>query len=226
MKPRKKLRLTTVHKKCIIVHNMRTPEKPEPIAEALWPAARRQVMALLFSHPEREWHLREIARRTRLFPSAVQREVLSLTRAGILERRVESRRAYYRANTSCPIYPELRQIILKTVGLADVVREALAGVKGIRLAFIYGSMAKGESDAQSDVDVLVVGDASFADIAEALYPAQERLGREVTPTFYSPEEFKEKVETKHHFLMRVLGEPKIFLIGDADEIERLGQRES
>jgi predicted nucleotidyltransferase len=102
------------------------------------------------------------------------------------------------------------------------VREALIQVGGIRLAFIFGSMAKGTADAKSDVDILIVGDASFADISEALLAAQERLGREITPTVYSAEEFQQRVKEKHHFLARVLAEPKIMLIGTPDDIERMG----
>jgi len=95
-------------------------------------------------------------------------------------------------------------------------------VEGIRLAFIFGSMAKGTADAKSDVDVLIVGDGSFANISAALLPAQERLGREITPTVYSPEEFADRLKTKHHFLMRVLQQPKIMLVGTPDDLERMG----
>ena len=192
------------------------------MAEALWPAARRRVLGLLMTS-EKEWHLREIARRTRLFPSAVQREVQSLVGAGILVRRVESGRAYYSANRKSPVFAELHGLIAKTTGLTDVIREALAGVKGIRVAFVFGSLARGTGDASSDADVLLVADASFADISAALLTAQERLGREITPTVYSPEEFADRLRAKHHFLVRVLREPKIMLIGTSDDLGRMGK---
>ncbi len=230
--------LTAVRKKGTIVHETRTrterktgeatcgpvqAKRRRGMAEALFPAARRQVLGLLLLHPDREWHLRKIARQTRLSPSAVQREVLSLVEAGILERRLESRRAYYRANRDCPIYPELHGLMLKTAVLADVLREALAAVNGITLAFTFGSMAKGTGDARSDVDVLVVADAPFADISAAFLSAQERLGREVNPTVYSPEEFADRIKARQHFLMRVLQEPKIMLVGTPDDLERMGE---
>jgi len=196
--------------------------KDDRVSDALWPSVRRAVLGLMLMNPDQEWHLREIVRRTGTALSATQREVLSLTEAGILLRRVEARRSYYRANRDCPIFPDLRQIVLKTVGLADVLREALSQVDGIRLAFIFGSMAKGTADAKSDVDILIVGDASFADISAALLSAQERLGREITPTVYSVEEFQQRVAEKHHFLARVLSEPKIILIGTPDDLERMG----
>jgi predicted nucleotidyltransferase len=202
---------------------MRTRAKEDRVSDALWPSVRRAVLALMLMNPDQEWHLREIARRTGTALSATQRELLSLTEAGILLRRVESRRSYYRANQQCPIFPDLRQIVLKTVGLADVLREALSQVDGIRLAFIFGSMAKGTADAKSDVDVLIVGEASFSDISAALLSAQDRLRREVTPTVYSLEEFGQKVAEGHHFLTRVLSEPKIMLIGTPDDLERMGR---
>jgi predicted nucleotidyltransferase len=201
---------------------VKVARRAKTLAASLWPAAKRQVLGLLLAQPEREWHLREIARRTQLSPSAAQREVISLAEVGILERRVEARRAYYRANRGCPIFPELQGLVLKTVGLGDVVCEALSGVDGILLAFVYGSMAKGTADARSDVDVLVIADAPFADISAALLRAEKRLAREITPTVYSSEEFAARLKTKHHFLMRVLSEPKIMLIGTPDDLERMG----
>jgi len=214
--------LPPVPEKGTIVPDMRTQVGQDRLAEALWPAIRRAVLALLLMNPDQEWHLREIVRRTGTALSATQRELLALTEAGLLLRRVESRRSYYRANQQCPIFPDLRQIVLKTVGLADVVREALSQVEGLRLAVIFGSMAKGTADAKSDVDVLVVGDASFADVSAALLSAQERLGREVTPTVYTLDEFSERLREKHHFLTRVLSEPKIMLIGTSDDLARMG----
>jgi predicted nucleotidyltransferase len=214
--------LPSVLEKGTIVPDMRTQVRQNMPSDALWPSVRRAVLALMLMNSDQEWHLREIVRRTGTALSATQRELLALTEAGILLRRVESRRSYYRANPDCPIFPDLRQIMLKTVGLADVVREALKQVEGIRLAFIFGSMAKGTADAKSDVDVLIVGDGSFADVSAALLAAQERLGREITPTTYSPEEFSERLKAKHHFLMRVLKEPKIMLVGVSDDIERMG----
>ena len=230
--------LTSVRKKGTIVREMRTlartkkgstrrkPSQAKPrrgMAEALWPAVRRRVLGLLFLAPDKEWHLREIARRTHLSPSTVQREVRSLAEAGILGRRIESARAYYRANRKSPIFSELHHLMVKTAGLADVLREALAGVKPVQVAFVFGSLAKGSGDANSDVDVLIVTDASFADISAALLPAQERLGREINPTVYSPEEFADRLRKKHHFLMRVLQEPKIILIGTPDDLEQMGR---
>jgi predicted nucleotidyltransferase len=190
--------------------------------EALFSRTRRSVLALLFVRPDEAFYLRQIVRTTGGGKGAVERELRALAAAGVVLREKRGNLTYYRANHDCPIYPELHGLMLKTAGLADVLREAVVGVDGIRLAFIFGSMAKGTGDARSDVDVLVVADAPFADISAAFLSAQERLGREVTPTVYSPEEFADRLKGKHHFLMRVLQEPKIMLVGNEDDLERMG----
>jgi len=190
--------------------------------DALLPWVRRDILVLLFSHPDRELYMREIARAVGGGTGAVERELRTLSRVGIVIRQKRGNRTYYRANQDCPIYPELHGLVVKTAGVADILREALGQIPRIHLAFIYGSMARGTPDAQSDVDVLVVSDASFADISSALLPAQERLGREVTPSVYTPQEFTDRMRGKHHFLMRVLSEPRIMLIGTPDDLAAMG----
>ena len=180
------------------------------------------VLSVLLARPESRLYQRQIAQLAGLRLLQAQRALRALADLGVLLTHHEGNRVYYSPDPSCPILPELTAMVLKTAGLADVLQEALAGVEGIALAFIFGSMAKGTFDSRSDVDVLVVGDGSFADISAALLPAQERLGREITPTVYSPEEFQQRVAEKHHFLARVLSEPKIMLVGTPDDVERMG----
>jgi len=186
------------------------------VIEALLPGVRRSILALLFGRPDQSFYLREIVRETGSGRGAVARELSALTEAGIILRWKRGTHTYFQANRESPIFPELHGLMLKTVGLADVIRESLGTVKGIRLAFIFGSAARGTADARSDVDVLIVSDASFAEISGALLRAQEQLSREIAPTVYSSEEFAEEIEAKHHFLMRVLQEPKIMLVGKLD----------
>jgi len=187
--------------------------------DALLPKVKRDILVVLLTRPDEALYQREIVRAIGGGKGAVERELKTLTKAGIILREKRGNLTYYRANKDCPIYPELHGLMVKTAGIADIVREALSKIKGIRIAFIFGSMAKGIGDAKSDVDVLVVGEASFADVSGALLPAQERLGREVTPTVYSTDEFRQRVAEKQHFLTRVLSEPKIMLIGTADDLE-------
>jgi len=191
--------------------------------DALLPKVKRDILAVLLTRPGEAFYQREIVRATGGGKGAVERELRTLTEAGILLREKRGNLTYYRANQDCPIYPELHGLMVKTAGVADVVREALSEIHGIRLAFIFGSMAKGTFDARSDIDLLVVADTSFADISGALRTAEDRLNREITPTVYSPQEFAEKLKAKHHFLTRVIEEPKIVLIGDEVDLERMGR---
>ena len=195
------------------------------LASALLGSTRRSVLALLYGHPDESFHMRQIARLAAHGQGAVQRELQRLTAAGILVRSVRGRQAYYRANPDCPIFAELRGLVLKTAGLADVLRSALAVLSDrIRAAFVYGSLASGRFSARSDVDLLVVGDASFSEVSAALAPAQETLRREANLSLYPPAEFRERVRKGDHFLTTLLAEPKILLIGDQDDLAGLAAK--
>ncbi|MBI2958545.1 MAG: nucleotidyltransferase domain-containing protein, partial [Chloroflexi bacterium] len=138
---------------------------------------------------------------------------------------VQGRQVYYRANDRCPIFIEIKNIVRKTFGVADVLRQALASkADEIRVAFIFGSVARGADDRRSDVDLMVVGRLSFGDVVSLLSAAEEELGREVNPVVYPFAEFKKKVKEDHHFVKSVLEDEKIFVIGDEDELRKLAER--
>jgi DNA-binding transcriptional ArsR family regulator len=192
------------------------------LSAALFGKTRRAVLALFFAHPDRAFYVREIVRAMGVGQGAVQRELRRLSDAEILTRSGRGSQVYYRANAGCPIFGELRGIAVKTAGLADVLRGALEPLAPrIAVAFIHGSIAGACERAESDVDVLLVGDATFAEVAEALGAAQETVGREVNPTVYPVHEFQRKLAAGHHFLKTVMKGPKVFLIGDARDLERL-----
>lgn len=194
------------------------------IAESLLPRTRRLVLRELVAGTDAGIHLRELARRTGLDPTGVQRELQNLQASGIITRKRAGKQDHYRLNPQCPVYHELRMLILKTVGLVDVLKRALEPMSNrITVAFIYGSVARREERGSSDVDVLVIGDVSFADVVSALSPTQETLGREVNPSVYPPDEFSKKLADGHHFLKTVMAGEKLFLIGDESELERLGK---
>ncbi len=192
------------------------------LAETIWPKARREIIGLLFTRPDDEWHLRDIARRIDLAPATVHREVVSLSDAGILNRRTVGNQVLYSANRSCPIFDELRGIAVKTTGLADVIRDALSDLSGrIEAAFIFGSFAAGEDRPDSDVDVMIVGELRLTDLVPQLRRLETGLGREVNPITMSAREFGRRAAENEHFVRRVLKEPKVFLFGDEDDLERI-----
>jgi predicted nucleotidyltransferase len=188
-------------------------------ASLLFGAYRRDALALLLLHPEESTHVREIARAIGKAPGTLLRELNALAAAGVLVRKPLGNQVHFQANPDCPIYEELRSILKKTVGVADVLREALAplGPK-VRAAFVYGSVARGDERARSDLDVMVVGEASFGDVVAALAPAQESLRREVNPNVYPALEFRKKLAARDPFLKRVLAGHKIYIVGGEDDL--------
>jgi predicted nucleotidyltransferase len=200
--------------------------RTEDPAVVLFGRARRLVLGWLYGHPDQAFYLRQIARQTGLTVGSIQGELEQLTAAGLLTRTREGRQVYFQANKESPVYPEVSSLLTKTTGVASVLRGALAGLAPrIRQAFLYGSAARNELKAGSDVDVMVVGDISFGVVVDALSAAEQTLGREVNPSVYPTAEFQEKVKAGHHFLNAVLREPYVLLIGESDELERLGGAE-
>ncbi len=189
----------------------------------LFPQVRKNVLALLLMAPERRWHLRDVVRRTGGAVGTVRRELKGLAECGILLETRDGNRTYYQANRRCPAFPELSSLIRKTAGLADRLAEALSPLSDrIDVAFVYGSQANGQAGPESDIDVMVIGKAGFAEVVSAMGEAQELIGREVNPTVYSRVEFRSKLASEHHFVTAVMKAPKVFLIGGEDELDRLG----
>lgn len=195
----------------------------DSIGAALFGAARQAVLQLLFGHADQRFYQRQIIRSLNMGSGAVQRELEQLVASGILRRTVEGRQTYFQVNRDCPVFEELRGLVRKTFGVAEVLQQGLAELAAeVRLAFIYGSVAAGAETAGSDVDVIVVGDGlSLDDVVGALAEAQRDLGREVNPSVYRSEEFCRKLAQGQHFLARVVSGPKIFLIGDENELAGL-----
>lgn len=184
------------------------------LASLLFGAYRRDVLALLLLHPELSLHVREIARLTGKAPGTLLRELNRLANASVLTRRAVGNQVHFQANTSCAIYEDVRNLLKKTVAVADVLREALEPLADkIQVAFVYGSVARGDERPGSDLDLMIVGEAKFADVVLALDPARETLRREINPNLFPPREFSTKVAAGEPFLKRVLSDQKIFLIG-------------
>jgi len=199
----------------------------ETVGDLLFPAAyRRRVLSLLLLHPDRALHVREIARLTGTTAGTLNKELARLHRAGLLAREAVGNQVRYSADRASPVYDELAGILRKTVGLADVLAEALApAAKSIAVAFVFGSIARASESARSDVDVMLIGDIGFGDAVRLLSPAGTALGREVNPKVYSAAQWRAAVKAKDPFLLEVLARPKIFLIGNDDELENAGRRQ-
>ena len=190
--------------------------------EAFFPKVKGKILILLFTHPDEDFHLREIVRRIQGGKGAVERELKTLTEAGILIRECKGSMTCFQANRNSPIFKEIHNLIVKTAGVADVIRSSIQNLSGIRFAFLFGSTASGEMDKLSDVDVFVIGDATFTEVSAALFTTANVLDRKVTPVVYSLQEFTTRTAEKHHFIRRVLASPIIMLIGDEDDLRSVG----
>ncbi len=165
---------------------------------------RKAVVGWLFSHPDEEFYITQIARATGCAASNLSVELRKLAAAGILDSRKVGVQRYFRANPRLPIFDELRSIAVKTAGVADALKAALAPLEGVDVAFIYGSVGAGTPSAESDVDLMVVGSVRFADVIAALEGLRERLGRDISPRVYGPEDLREKGAAGSGFLAEVL----------------------
>lgn len=171
-------------------------------------------------HPDRWWYLSDLAKHLEVRPSSIQRELSSLVTAGVLRRRRDGNRVYFQPDPACPFLEELQGLMVKTVGLVDVLREALTPLSShIAWAFVYGSMARGEEISSSDVDLMVIGDVGLSALAEPIQRAEKRLQRPVNPAVYAQAEVARKLAAAHHFLNEVLTREKLFVLGRADELE-------
>lgn len=189
------------------------------LASILFTDYRRRVLGLLLLHPERRYHLREIARLTGTVPGTLTRELAKLAEAGLLERQKVGSQLQFSANRACPVYEELASILRKTSGLADVLADALLPLGGaIEVAFVFGSMASGKAGTGSDIDVMVIGSAGFAQVVEVLYPLQDVLGREINPKVYSRAEWHQLVKEKGAFVQDILNKPRLFVFGSEADL--------
>jgi predicted nucleotidyltransferase len=184
------------------------------LTEALFPESRTAVLASLADAGDEGIHLREVARRTDLNSKTVMRELHALRDAGILVSRDVGRQVVYRLNPDCPIYDELRSILRKTVGLAGVLRTALAPFGDrIEQVYVYGSHARGEDRRDSDIDLMVVGSVSLRELSSPLRESGRLLRRVVNPTLYTAEDYQRELKTKDSFVSRVHRGERLDLIG-------------
>lgn len=190
------------------------------LSDALFTKTQQRVLGLLFGNPDRSYYANEIVRFAGIGIGTVQRELEKLARTGLLTVTQIGNQKHYQANHQSPIFEELRGIALKTFGLADALREALSTLADrIKVAFIYGSVAKGADRVSSDIDVMIISsDLTYFEVISQLTKVEARLGRAINPTLYKFEDLARKRAEDNAFVSRVLAQPKIFLIGTEDDL--------
>jgi predicted nucleotidyltransferase len=189
--------------------------QPLPLGDALFTSTQQKVLGLLYGKPDQSFYANEIARWAQVGKGSLMRELDRLQRAGVLTLHRQGNQTHYQANPDCPIYAELVGIVRKTFGIGEALRAALAPLADrLVWAFIYGSIAKGADRAGSDIDVMLIGDnLGYGDVVELLLPVEERLGRSINPTLYTPADWLSKTAAGNSFVTRVSAQDLINLIG-------------
>jgi predicted nucleotidyltransferase len=200
--------------------------RSESILDALFPTVRSGVLSATLLQPDHWWFMTEMARYLETTPSSLQRELESLVAAGLLLRRQDGRRTYFKANTDSPLFHDLHSLMDKTAGLLPALKVALEDFGDrIELALVYGSIARGEGHSASDVDLMIVGTLKHIDLLPVLRKLEDRFRREVNVTLFSPEEFRRKLASEDHFLHSVLMGKTIPLKGTPDELGKVTARQ-
>ena len=193
---------------------------------SLFGHTRSALLALLYGHADQSFYVRQLVRAVGAGHGALQRELKYLTEMGLVLRRTQGNQVLYQANSQSPIFSEIKGLITKTVGIHDLIRSALVSLgPEIQIAFVYGSVARQEERANSDVDLMVLGDASFSELVSALGPAQKALGREINPTLFPVSEFRSKLAAGNHFLRSVMKEKRLFVLGTENELTKLASKQ-
>jgi uncharacterized protein len=193
------------------------------LGDLLFGQTRGRVLALLYGMPDQTFFVRQIAREIGTSVGSVQRELETLSEVGLLNRTTIGRQVFYQANSHHPAFADVRSLIAKTSGIFHQLRSALASLASqIVFALVYGSIARGDEDAGSDVDLMIVGNVTLDDVLAQLTSVENAIRRPINPTVYSLKEFKAKIKDGNHFLTSVLHGKKMLLIGDEDELRKMG----
>jgi predicted nucleotidyltransferase len=194
--------------------------RPRSLADALFTRTQQRVLGVLFGDPDRSFYASELIRTAGTGSGAAQRELAKLEDSGLVVGRRIGHQKHYQANPSSPLFTDLRNIVLKTVGLAEPLREALKPLSSaIRAAFVYGSVAKATDRSGSDIDLMVISDVlTYGEVFGALERVAKDIGRTVNPTVYTAAEFSKRSRGENAFVKRVLQQPKVWVIGSEDAL--------
>ena len=194
-------------------------------SRSLFGQTRSALLAMFYGHTEQSFYLRQLVRAIGAGHGALQRELKHLTELGVIVRKVQGNQVLYQANSQSPIFSEMKSLVTKTVGIHDTLRSVLAPLgPEIQIAFVYGSVARQREQPNSDVDLMVLGSASFGEVVSALGPAQRLLGREINPAVFPVSEFRSKLKAGNHFLRSVMREKRLFVVGNENELAKLAAK--
>lgn len=190
------------------------------LANALFSGVQQRLLGLLFGQPERSFYMSQIVRQLHSGTGAVERELTRLERSGLISVERIGNQKHYRANRASPIFPELHGIIQKTVGLKEPLQRALQDfAPQIKAAFVYGSVARQADTANSDIDLMVIGDGLvYSDLYLGLQDAEKLLGRPVNPNILDYAEWQKKRADAGSFIQKVISQPKIFVFGSEADL--------
>ena len=191
------------------------------LSEILSSKVRAEVFRLLFGLNDDALHVRCIERKTGFAIGTIQTEMKKLHRLNLVLKKRDGNRLYYRANQQHPVFSEIQALVIKTVGLLDVLKSALADENGIRVAFVFGSIARGSEKAGSDIDLMVIGNIRLRTLTRLLRGLTEKLGREINPYILSTKEFNLRKSENEHFVTQVLKDSKLFIIGEEDDLKTM-----
>jgi predicted nucleotidyltransferase len=192
------------------------------LLDLLFGTYRQRALTQLLLHPDSSYHVRELARLTGTTPGTLHKELTRLAGSGLLLREQQGNQVRYRANRECPVFTELAGLFRKTSGAVSVLADALNTLNvAPRLALIFGSLARGDENVRSDVDLLLIGRCTFGEAIKALHPAQETLQREINPVIYSTAEFKRRIADRDAFVSNILVNPRLFVIGNEHDLGKL-----
>lgn len=192
------------------------------LAEILTSRVRAEIFRLLFGTVTEDMHMREIERRSGYAIGTIQTELKKLLRLELVEKRKDGNRLYFRANKNHPLYSDIHSLVLKTIGLVDLFRNALSQDSRIKIAFVFGSIASHEETAESDVDLMVIGQIGLRKLSGMLAGISGQINREINPYILSQKEFLKRKVNREHFITKVLESPKIFIIGNANDLKAMG----
>ncbi len=182
---------------------------------------RKAILQLYFSHPEKKYYLRQLEKILHFPVQNIRRDLINLEKSGMFKREKSGNQVYYFLNKKSSIYDDIKNIISKTIGIENQLRESLYGIRGIKSAFIFGSFADGTRDSLSDIDIMIIGDIDENNLIEKISILENKIEREINYHIYGEKEFEERKKEKDSFISKILLKPAIFLIGDNENNKRI-----